>query len=280
MRVALICNDDATTNSIFAPIFDIEKIDVVAVYFIASPHKKSGNNITGAFRLFRKMAFSYWLYLVFTNGFFKIFEVLTTLFFASPQHRHMVSLRRLATLREISCKKVSDFSKKHVIKDIQNLNLDLLIIRVGALLKPELIDSPREGTWCVHSSVLPACKGIAGEFYSLCYDDIPIGSSVFKVTENLDEGPVLAQTLTRRVSNKSLYFHMQQNNHNAAKLLKQMLYDKVQNKVVRYDLPGKNLKASYFSWPQKKELLLFRKSGNKLIVLSEILHNLKAALRL
>ena len=88
-------------------IFTIEKIDV-AVYFIASPHRKSGSNITGAFKLFQKMAFSYWLYLVFTNGIFKVFEYLTSQFSASPQHKHMVSLRRLAKLR-INYQRVSDF---------------------------------------------------------------------------------------------------------------------------------------------------------------------------
>ena len=280
MRVALICNDDATTNTIFAPIFAIETIDVAAVYFIASPHRKSGSNITGALRLFQKMTFSYWLYLVFTNGIFKIFEFLTLQFSASPQHNHMVSLRRLAKLRGITCQKISDFSDDNFIKDIERLKLDLLIIRVGAILKPELIDSPREGTWCVHSSVLPACKGIAGEFHSLCDENLPIGSSVFKVTAKLDDGPVIAQIITERAANKSLFFHMQQNNKNAGSLLNKMLHDKVQDKKTSYDLPGKKLKASYFSWPQKEQMAQFRKKGNSLISLSEILQNLRTALRL
>jgi methionyl-tRNA formyltransferase len=280
MRVALICNDDATTNKIFAPIFAIEAVDVAAVFFIASPHRKSGSNITGAFRLFKKMDFSYWLYLVFTNGIFKIFEFLTLHFSASPQHNHMVSLRRLAKLRGITCQKVSDFSDDDFIADIQRLKLDLLIIRVGAKLKPELIDSPREGTWCVHSSVLPACKGIAGEFHSLCDENLPIGSSVFKVTAKLDDGPIIDQIITERAKNQSLFFHMQQNNKNAGSLLNKMLRDKLQDKKMIGDLPGKKLKASYFSWPQKEQMVRFRKKGNKLMTLSEILQSLQTALRL
>ena len=59
-----------------------------------------------------------------------------------------------------------------------------------------------------------------------------------------------------------------------------MLHDKFKDKEPSYDLPGRKLKASYFSWPQREQVALFRKKGNTLISLSEILQNLKTALRL
>lgn len=280
MRVVLLCNDDLTTNRIFASLFSTKGIEIVAAYFAASPKINHRGIISGAWALLKEMSSRYWVYLMTTNGIFKIFELLTLAFSQHPQNGPLQSIRRYAELHNVHHEKVNDFTASEFVEKIRNLRPDLLIIRVGSILEPELLECPRLGTWCVHSSVLPACKGIAGEFHTLRHKGMPVGTSVFEVTEELDAGPIIAQTTVLRHETDSVYSHMMRNNQAAAGLIKELVL--VLSKEGRVDpvVPKVGLVPSYFSWPQGKQVAELRKRGIPLVSLKECFRLLLQALRL
>lgn len=274
MKVALFCNDDLTTNIIFAPVFDIPSIKVEAVFFASSPSKKQKSNIGGAFALLKKMAFPYWLYLVFTNGLYKAFEFLTLLLRLSPRSGVLVSLRRLAKIHNVPCEPISDFADPAFTERLKYMDIDLLLIRVGAILKPYVLDVPRTGTWCVHSSLLPGFKGIAGEFHALRTPAAAIGSTVFGVTPKLDEGPSLGQVAIARDENASVFDHMIRNNQAAADLLVDMLKGQAGH------LHAPALPQSYYTWPTKAQLAELHAQGKCLMKCQEMLRLILNALRI
>lgn len=265
MRVALFCNDDLTTNIIFAPVLAMEEIDVTGVFFAASPSLKHRTPLAGILGLLRKMSLRYWLYLIASNGCYKLFERLTLAFQRAPRCGPLVSLRRIATIQGVPCEAVSDFADPAFIARIRAMQIDLLLIRVGAIMTKEMLACPRVGTWCVHSSLLPAFKGIAGEFHALRTDGSPIGSTVFLVTPRLDEGPALAQTVIERDDRRSVFDHMLRNNEAASALLTTMLHDRQHGDLPNYSLPGANLPPSYFSWPKPEEVSQARGRGIRLM---------------
>lgn len=280
MRVALFCNHDLTTNLIFAPLFDLPEVEIAGVFFAANVSKKHRTMLGGALAMLRKMALRYWLYLMASNGAFVLFEQLTLWAKRSPRYGHLASLRRLAQLRGIPCMAVRNFNDPEFIAYMRQLHVDMLIIRVGTILSADMLTVPADETWCVHSSLLPAFKGIAGEFHSLRTADAPIGSTVFRVTPELDEGPPLAQVTITRDETCSVFNHMLRNNMAAGALLCQMLRDRIKGDKITYALPGKTLEPSYFSWPNSTQVTAAKKQGIRLMTFLEWTKLLFQALRI
>ena len=164
MRIALLCNDDITTNIIFSKVFSSTFCTVVAVYFAKSPLPSASNSLFAASYLFMKVAFPYWLYLVFTNAIQKAFNIMTTILDLEAQHGLLCSVKKLASDATIPVKTVDSFSSTEFEDEIKALQLDLLIVRVGEILPTQVFNSPRFGTWCVHSSILPSARGSARAF--------------------------------------------------------------------------------------------------------------------
>ena len=76
-----------------------------------------------------------------------------------PKSGYLVSLRRYAELNEIQYKKVHDFSDPDFIQSIQEEELDLLLIRVGAILSGDLISSQ---SLALGVCILVYCRLVAG----------------------------------------------------------------------------------------------------------------------
>lgn len=280
MRVAIFSNDDLTSNLIFAPLFDVTGIEITGLYIAASPRKGGSSMLKGALSLFRQMSARYWLFLVFTNGAYKLFDTLTLALSLSPASGPFSSLRRLAKLRGTKYRRVPEFSSPAVLSELRSDSVDLLVIRVGELLKPEVLEVPRYETWCVHSSLLPSFKGIAGEFHALRTPGAAIGSTVFKVSPKLDEGAPLAQVVIPRDENGSVFQHICANNGAAGELLAEMVRQLSECGSYASTLFNHELEGSYFSWPKSGEVSALHLHGKRLIGLGEAFLLAFAAIRL
>ena len=185
MKIFILSNDDLTSNLIFAPLFRMSGIEIVGLAFPASPASGTRSTLAGALALRHKMDSRYWLYLVATNGLFRLFDVLSNTLHLSPQNGDLVAFAALARDRSIPVIVVDDFNSANPNR-CPAKRCDLLIIRIGTILDAELLSLPFVGTWCVHSSLLPSFRGIAGEFHALRIPDAPIGSTVFEVAPQFE----------------------------------------------------------------------------------------------
>jgi methionyl-tRNA formyltransferase len=80
----------------------------------------------------------------------------------------------------------------------QALELDAaLVVAFGQILTAEVIDAPLLGTFNLHGSLLPRWRGAAPIQRAVMAGDPVTGVEVMRLTEGLDEGPVLASETLR-----------------------------------------------------------------------------------
>ena len=280
LRILILANDDLTSSVILSPLLEETSIDVVGVVFPQAPTSNGTGQLSGALELLEKVTIRYWLYLVFVNGFFKIFEKLTAAFGSHARHGVLVSIRSLAERANIPVRIESDFGSREFLTFVTNTKPDLVITRAGAILSAEFLEIPNYGTWCVHSSLLPSFGGIAGEFHALRHTGAEIGTTVFLVSPELDKGPPLKQARCKRDECRSLHNHILRNNSIASDLLIETVREFMRDGEVTPDLCNKILKRSYFSWPKNAHMKSFRVKGGKLITFREILGYVLSSFRL
>lgn len=269
-----------TGNLIFSPLFDVSEVKVVALMLSDSPAKGKKNPVSAALALRRRMDPRYWRFLVLTNGLFSVFSLITSALGLTPRSGNLHSLTAHALQAKIPVLATGDFNSADTKAVLRELKPDLLVIRVSAILDEELLAIPRLGTWCVHSSLLPAYGGIAGEFQALREGQSRIGTTVFEVTPKLDDGPALAQVSLDTSSTGSLFSHIVANNIAAGTLLAEMAQKLSLGNNPKGTLLNEGLKHSYFSWPKATQVDEFLSSGRKLISVGEALRFAAAALRI
>lgn len=76
----------------------------------------------------------------------------------------------------------------------ESLKIDLaVVVAYGHLLPRWMLESCSLGAWNLHFSLLPRWRGAAPVNHALLAGDEETGVSLMRLTEGLDEGPVLAQ---------------------------------------------------------------------------------------
>ncbi len=78
------------------------------------------------------------------------------------------------------------------------LNLDAaVVVAFGQILPAEVLGAPRLGSFNLHASLLPRWRGAAPIQRAIMAGDAVTGVQVMRMTEGLDEGPVLASETVR-----------------------------------------------------------------------------------
>jgi methionyl-tRNA formyltransferase len=79
------------------------------------------------------------------------------------------------------------------IEAFRALGLDAaVVVAYGQILPREVLDAPRLGAFNLHASLLPRWRGAAPIQRAIMAGDPETGVQVMRMTEGLDEGPVLA----------------------------------------------------------------------------------------
>jgi methionyl-tRNA formyltransferase len=109
----------------------------------------------------------------------------------SPVHafaeQHGIPVRTPASMRDPA-----------EIEAFRALGLDAaVVVAFGQILPREVLEAPRLGSFNVHASLLPRWRGAAPIQRALMAGDALTGVQVMRMTEGLDEGPVLATATVR-----------------------------------------------------------------------------------
>jgi methionyl-tRNA formyltransferase len=84
------------------------------------------------------------------------------------------------------------------IDAFRRLGLDAaVVVAFGQILLPEVLEAPRFGCFNVHASLLPRWRGAAPIHRAIMEGDHMTGVSIMRMSEGLDEGPVLLTESTR-----------------------------------------------------------------------------------
>jgi len=84
------------------------------------------------------------------------------------------------------------------IEAFRALDLDCaVVVAFGQILPKEVLEAPRLGSFNVHGSLLPRWRGAAPIQRAIMAGDKVTGVQVMRMTEGLDEGPVLSTATVR-----------------------------------------------------------------------------------
>lgn len=84
------------------------------------------------------------------------------------------------------------------IAAFRDLKLDVaVVVAFGQILPREVLEAPRLGSFNVHGSLLPRWRGAAPIQRAIMAGDTVTGVQVMRMTEGLDEGPVLSTATVR-----------------------------------------------------------------------------------
>jgi methionyl-tRNA formyltransferase len=100
--------------------------------------------------------------------------------------------RGLATRTPVSMRDPAE------IEAFAALGLDAaVVVAFGQILPPAVLDAPRLGAFNLHASLLPRWRGAAPIQRAVMAGDAATGVQVMRMTEGLDEGPILASESVR-----------------------------------------------------------------------------------
>lgn len=192
-------------------------------------------------------------------------------------------MQTVLVLKKWSLGNVHALAKTHAIPlldtyDINNIqSIDfirkfmpeyLLAAHFNQLLKSPVLSIPKLECINIHPSLLPSYKGVDPVFHALSDNNKCIGVTVHRMAETFDSGEILMQLSVSADQSKSLLFNNCQLFEEGIKLALQW----IKNHRVKQDLSDDEKKPieSYDTWPTADQVKNFRKSGKRLIHLSEL----------
>lgn len=98
-----------------------------------------------------------------------------------------------------------------LVDEYRSLGADLNVLPfTTVILPPEIVDHPAQGSICFHPSLLPKYRGGNALAWQIIQGETESGVSVFRVTEGVDEGPLVVQkggvSISDSDTTASLYF--------------------------------------------------------------------------
>ena len=248
LKISIICVDDFSSNIIFSKI--CKNKNITSINLETKYSNKSSNKFLSVVKLLFNMSKVYFFFLFFKNFFFKFYEFLLRKGFF--KNKQIYSLKEIARKNKIKVR--FENLNQSLIKKIIKESPDIIIIRCSTILSRELIKIPKYGIWCLHSSLLPACKGIAGEFHSII-DNIPIGFSLFKIEEKIDQSNIVFSNSINIKKEDSLFKIIYKNNISASNYLIRFINKKIYLK--KFNKIKNKFGSSYYSWPNSHNVKIF-----------------------
>jgi methionyl-tRNA formyltransferase len=109
----------------------------------------------------------------------------------SPVHAFALS-------RGLMVRTPRDLRAQEDIAAFASLDLDgAVVVAFGQILARQILEAPRLGCLNLHASLLPRWRGAAPIQRAIMAGDALTGAQIMKMSEGLDEGPVLAGMTTR-----------------------------------------------------------------------------------
>lgn len=171
------------------------------------------------------------------------------------------SIKDICFQNSIKVFEINDF-KTSSIKYLKKSNLDLIVsIACPIILNKEILNIPSLGCINIHCSMLPRYRGLMPSFWVLLNQEKYTGISIFKMNQYVDDGPIIFQKKIRIDANISLEQLIIKTKRLSFRYLNDVLKKYLKKEVSIINDNKKNL-GSYFSFPTRNDIILFKKNNN------------------
>lgn len=145
--------------------------------------------------------------------------------------------------------KIKNINEQEVISAVKEKQLDwLFIIGWSQIAKKEVLEAPKKGCLGMHPTLLPEGRGRAAIPWAILKGLKKTGVTLFKLTENVDAGPIIAQEVIEIAPNENahtLYSKVIE----AHKALMRLVWPMLNENNVKF-IPQSEELATY--WPERK----------------------------
>ncbi|WP_022851596.1 formyltransferase family protein [Limisalsivibrio acetivorans] len=176
------------------------------------------------------------------------------------------SWERLANDSSIPVHKGGNPNNHDVVEWVKDNDVDVIFIMVGNILKHPIIHAPKLGVINNHAALLPSSKGVLPYIWNIVQSE-PHGLTFHKVDEGIDTGEILAQKHLGRSYGSLIEFYRTVFSEYPSMALEAI--ERLKNE--EYVPKDSSLPDTYYSFPERKDLSVFRKKGGKIVRLSDIL---------
>lgn len=157
----------------------------------------------------------------------------------------------------------SDINSKDFIDHIKTYDADLFIsIASPIVFKEKLINTPKLDCINIHNAPLPKYRGMLPNFWQLYHGEKESGITIHKIEKGLDTGDIIKQVFLAIDPNETLDDLIIKTKKKNAWMIMDVIDDFRENRVCYRKMEGD---GSYFTFPEKKDVLIFKKSGRKII---------------
>ncbi|MBD3422664.1 MAG: hypothetical protein GF398_21320 [Chitinivibrionales bacterium] len=187
----------------------------------------------------------------FTRGFLYVFRTLTG--------QSVRGLARKQGLTQIPTEKVNS---KTYVEQVRQHNIDLIVsIAAPQIFKKNLIQAVPKGCINSHSALLPENKGMMPVFWSMHKKAEFTGVTIHYINETIDEGDIIVQ---QRVPIDSSSLHAM---IIKTKILSAHLVHQTIESIGKGDIHTEPMQkgGSYQTFPTPREVIEFRRRGNRII---------------
>jgi methionyl-tRNA formyltransferase len=251
-NIVLFVNDSYFSHLLSKDLIESYHDKISLVVF----SKSTSSSIKKIFSIYKKVSINYFIYRVFIQVLSKTFYRKKTVEFFADQYE----------IEKCYVKKRSDLLA--VINKNSNVafafNFDIII-------KNDILSKFEYGIYNIHASKLPNDKGISPVLWSFARGDKYVWSTIYKMDEGIDSGPILKQfqinvkeddtsfSLYRRVCTESGY------------ALNELVKKILKNQIELVNQP-RLLTANYFSWPDKRFSSMMKDSNRNFIKIKDFLN--------
>jgi methionyl-tRNA formyltransferase len=145
------------------------------------------------------------------------------------------------------------------IDKLKELNPDIIVIIAGnQIIKKQVLDIPKFGIINAHSSLLPFYKGLMPTFWTLRNNEKRTGVTVFKLTEGIDDGPIINSreiAISPQISQSKLI--------SVSKLVANDLIIEALDLVNKPENFKENKGGSYYKFPNRNDVKIFYENKKK-----------------
>ncbi|MCG7547584.1 formyltransferase family protein [Pseudoalteromonas sp. Of7M-16] len=255
MRLALCNIENMATLPAILKVLETHKDDIELVITSDPYSKKNGGFIKQAYKNMRNRGYGFTEYLFVKMVLLTLIRPLLKLFGRDV----FPSIKQRCEDLGITHIKVKDVNSPEVVNLLKDKQIDLLTIYYfDQILHDEVISIPKQGVVNFHPAFLPQCRGLFPIMFSYLYNQQNYGISAHWVeNKEIDAGPIIAQCAIDVPKAECLLDIDRQVSNHFPQLYGQVISTLKDQQV---DAQKQAHAGSYFSYPTKEHLTLFKQS--------------------
>ncbi len=196
------------------------------------------------FKIFKKTSFSYFIYRFFI-------QILTILFYRKKTIEYLAN--------KFNIKKTYVSNSRDLTELVDNGHLGLTF-NFDLLIQKNIIDKFEYGIYNIHASKLPKDKGISPVLWAFARGDNEIWSTIYKLDEGVDSGPIARQFQIPLLPNDTSFSLYKRVCIESGAILNNILQEILNGEIKLIKQPQDGV-TNYVSWPDKHFQTMMRKSN-------------------